>query len=133
MPTENKALDIDARRKIAAILRVLDAAERPLGSTRIARELARRGVDLKGRMVRYYLDETDRQGFTENLGRPGRRLTARGRRELGAAVAVDRVGFVSARVDDLSYRLSFDVATKRGTIILNVSSLPAAGARRRSG
>ena len=60
-------------------------------------------------MVRYYLDEMDAQGFTENLGRPGRRLTSRGREELESAVAVDRVGFVSARVDDLACSLTFDL------------------------
>ncbi len=118
-------MDIDAQRKIATILRVLAEAGRPLGGTRIARELALRGIDLRARMVRYYLEEMDRLGFTDNLGRPGRRLTDRGRIELDSAVAVDRVGFVSARVDELAYRQTFDIETDRGTVILNVSSLPA--------
>lgn len=119
-------MDIDAQRKMAAILRVLAEAGRPLGSTRIARALTLRGIDLKQRMVRYYLGEMDAQGFTENLGRPGRRLTKRGRRELVFAVAVDRVGFVSARVDELAYRQTFDPERRAGSVILNVSSLPAA-------
>jgi repressor of nif and glnA expression len=118
-------MDIDARRKIAAILRILADAGRPLGSTRIARELRLRGVALKQRMVRYYLDETDAQGFTENLGRPGRRLTSRGREELESAVAVDRVGFVSARVDELACSLTFDLERKTGTVILNISTFPS--------
>ncbi len=118
-------MDVDARRKIAAILRVLAEAGRPLGSTRIARELRLRGIDLKQRMVRYYLDEMDAQGFTENLGRPGRRLTSRGREELESAVAVDRVGFVSARVDDLACSLTFDLERRTGTVILNTSTFPS--------
>jgi repressor of nif and glnA expression len=73
-------------------------------------------------MVRYYLDETDAQGFTENLGRPGRRLTSRGREELESAVAVDRVGFVSARVDELACSLTFDLDRRTGTVILNIST-----------
>ena len=64
-------MDIDAQRKTAAILRILAEAGHPLGSTRIARELRLRGIDLKARMIRYYLEQSDAQGFTENLGRPG--------------------------------------------------------------
>ncbi len=118
-------MDIDAQRKTAAILRVLAEAGCPLGSTRIARELRLRGIDLKQRMVRYYLEEMDAQGFTENLGRPGRKLTRRGVRELDSAVAVDRVGFVSARVDELAYRVTFDLERGAGTVILNISSIPS--------
>ena len=60
-------MDLDARRKKAAILSVIAEAGSPLGSSKIAEELKRRGIVLKGRMVRYYLEETDRLGFTENL------------------------------------------------------------------
>ncbi|MHC4199165.1 MAG: NrpR regulatory domain-containing protein, partial [Planctomycetota bacterium] len=117
--------DIDAQRKVATILRVLAEAGRPVGGTRIARELTLRGIDLKQRMVRYYLQKMDAQGLTENLGRPGRRLTGRGRRELESAVAVDRVGFVSARVDELTCRLTFDLEREAGTVIMNVSTVPS--------
>jgi repressor of nif and glnA expression len=116
-------MDIDAQRKTAAILGVLSEAGRPLGSTRIARELRLRGIDLKQRMVRYYLEDMDARGFTENLGRPGRRLTDRGRRELESAVAVDRLGFVSARVDELACSQTFDLDQRAGTVILNISSV----------
>jgi len=118
-------MDIDAQRKIAAILRVLAEADKPLGSTKIARELRQRGIDLQGRMVRYYLESMDAQEFTENLGRPGRRITDRGREEMETAVAIDRVGFVSARVDELAFKLTFDMATRAGTVILNFSTVPA--------
>ncbi len=117
-------MDIDTQRKIAHILRVLADAGRPIGSTRIASELSQRGIAIKQRMVRYYLEEMDGRGFTENLARAGRRLTPKGRSELDSAVALDRVGFVSARVDQLAYKLSFDMTTETGTVILNVSSLP---------
>jgi len=118
-------MDLDTQRKVAAILRILDESGGALGSSRLARELRLRGIDLKARMIRYYLDQMDELGFTENLGRRGRRLTARGRRELESAVAVDRVGFVSARVDELAYRLTFDPETVSGSVIMNVSLLPA--------
>jgi len=118
-------MDMDTQRKVAAILRVLDESGGALGSSRLARELRLRGVDLKARMIRYYLEQMDALGFTENLGRRGRQLTARGRRELESAVAVDRVGFVSARVDELAYRITFDPAVPSGSVITNVSLLPA--------
>ena len=116
-------MDIDAQRKTATILRILAEADHPLGSTRIARELRLRGIDLKQRMVRYYLEEMDKRGFTENLGRPGRKLTRRGLRELESAVAVDRVGFVSSRVDELACSLTFDLERQAGSVILNISSV----------
>jgi len=116
-------MDIETQRKIATILNVLGEVGKPLGSTRIARELQKRGIDLKERMVRYYLELMDAQGFTENLGRPGRRLTARGKREARLAVAVDRVGFVSSRVDELAFRQTYDLDTNTGAVILNVTSL----------
>lgn len=118
-------MDIDAQRKIALILRILSDGGSSMGSKKIARELAAKGVDLQERMVRYYLEQMDGLGFTENLGRPGRRLTDLGREELDSAVAVDRVGFVSARVDQFAYRLSFDPERAEGTVLLNISFLPA--------
>jgi repressor of nif and glnA expression len=117
-------MDVDTQRKMAGILRILADAGRPVGSTRIAAELAQRGIAIKQRMVRYYLEKMDERGFTENLGRAGRRLTSKGRKELDSAVAPDRVGFVSARVDQLAYNLSFSMEDRTGTVILNVSSLP---------
>ena len=118
-------MDIDAQRKISAILQVLVDVARPLGSTHIAEELHKLGVDLKQRMVRYYLHEMDEQGLTENLGRAGRRVTARGREELESAVIIDKVGFISAKVDELAYRTSFDPNLRNGTVILNVSTIPS--------
>lgn len=119
-------MDIDTQRKIAAILRVISDAGEPLGSSKIAEELLIQGIDLKDRMVRYYLKETDKYGFTENLGRQGRRITELGRQELARAVAVDRVGFVSARVDEFSYKTTFDLAQRTGSVILNLSTVPEA-------
>lgn len=118
-------MDIDSQRKVSAILRILAGADGPLGGTRIAEELQSLGFDLKERMVRYYLTEMDRGGLTENLGRAGRRITDRGMEELNTAVVIDKVGFVSAKVDELAYRMSFDLARGAGSVILNVSRIPA--------
>lgn len=116
----------DRGHTIAAILRILEEAGRPLGSTKIARGLRVVGVDLAERMVRNYLAETDRQGLTVNLGRRGRRITDAGRRELAAAGAIEKVGFIDARGEELAYRMTFDPRRRRGTVILNVSTVPRA-------
>jgi hypothetical protein len=109
---------------IAAILRILEEAGRPLGSTKIARSLRVVGVDLAERMVRNYLAETDRLGLTENLGRRGRALTDAGRRELAAMGAVRKIGFVDARGEELAYRMTLDLRRGGGTVIVNLSAVP---------
>jgi len=116
--------DIKTKRQMMAILRVLQESEGPLGSTSIAERLAWQGVELSERNIRNYLSEADSLRWTENLGRRGRRLTDYGLRELERALVVDKVGFVSARVDDLAYRMNFDINTGQGSVILNVSTVP---------
>ncbi|MBM4016757.1 MAG: DUF128 domain-containing protein [Planctomycetes bacterium] len=116
----------DSQRKVTAILRVLEEAGRPLGSTKIARGLRLAGIDLEQRMVRNYLDAMDTAGLTVNLGRRGRQLTERGRRELAASLIIDKVGFIDARADELAYNMTLDLSRHTGTVILNVSTVPAA-------
>jgi repressor of nif and glnA expression len=117
-------MDIDAQRKRVAILRVIADAGESIGSSKIAEELRLQGIDLKERMVRNYLEECDKLGFTENLGRHGRMITLRGQQELRSAVAVDRVGFVSANVDEFAYKTTFDIKSRTGQVILNTSTVP---------
>jgi len=119
-------VNLDSQRKIVTILRVLDEAGRPLGSTKIARALRLAGIDLEQRMVRNYLDATDAAGLTVNLGRRGRELTDYGRRELASTLIIDKVGFVDARADEMAYKMTLDLSRHRGTLIVNISTLPAA-------
>ncbi len=111
------------QRTMVAILRALRDAPGPLGAERIAEQLVSVGMDLSERAVRNYLAQADANGWTHNLGRRGRYLTPSGRQELDGALVLDKVGFVSARVDTLAYRMSFDPATRKGTIILNISTI----------
>jgi hypothetical protein len=119
-------MNLDGRRKIAAILKVLEEAGKPLGSTKIARALRIIGIDLEQRMVRNYLNAMDDEGLTVNLGRPGRQLTPRGRMELASALVIDKVGFIDARGDELAFKMTLDLSRHTGTVILNVSTIPAA-------
>jgi len=116
-------MDIGKQRKIAAILRVLQQSVQPTGSAAISRQLGNMGFNLRERMVRYYLSVTDQMGMTENLGRRGHIITDRGRRELEVAVAIDKVGFVNSRIDEMTYRMHFDEEAMAGTVIMNYSTV----------
>lgn len=119
------AMDIDAQRKMMAILRVIGQHGPAVGSSAISRHLAEWGLDLRERMVRNYLVQTDEAGLTRNLGRRGRSLTEQGRKELELGIAIDRVGFVASRVDELAYKMTFDPNRLTGSIILNTSLVTA--------
>jgi hypothetical protein len=114
----------DAGKVGHALLRVLAEAGKPLGASRLARELALQGIDLQPRMVRYYLGVLDERGWTENRGRVGRDLTAQGREELARTAATERIGLASARMDEMAYRMDLDLVRRRGALILNLSRIP---------
>jgi len=61
--------------------------------------------------------------MTKNLGRRGHVITSQGRKELDVAVAIDKVGFVNARIDELAYRMDFDESSMTGAIIMNMSTI----------
>ncbi len=116
-------LDIKTRRRMTAILRVLHDSPKPMGSQRIAETLLLSGIDLGERTVRNYLAQADDMGWTKNLGRRGRTLTSQGVQELQGALVVDKVGFVSTRVDSLSYQMDYDVEKHAGNVVLNISTV----------
>ncbi|MCX7819615.1 MAG: NrpR regulatory domain-containing protein [Kiritimatiellae bacterium] len=109
-----------------AILRALLTAERPLGAAKIAEHLAERGIDLQPRSVRYHLSRTDRAGWTRLVDRRhGRRLTELGAEEARRVNAEEKLGFIAARMDDLGYRMTFDLRTMAGSVVANTALLSA--------
>jgi repressor of nif and glnA expression len=108
-------------RKRLAVLDVLSANERPMGSSKITDILTAQGVEISERTVRLYLEELDAMGLTENLGRRGRRITETGMREADAARVLERVGFLSGKIDTMAYRVSFDPDLCKGQVVLNLS------------
>ncbi len=104
-----------------AILKVLAGVREPVGATRIVELLLGAGVDLSARTVRFHLLELDRQGLTELVSRrSGRIITRAGREELAKSDVLLKVGLVSAKVDTLSYTMSFDVKSGEGAVIANM-------------
>lgn len=121
-------------RKTLAILSALKASREPLSGAEIVKVLQAEGHDISERTVRLYLLQMDREGFTEALGRRGRRITDAGLHELGSSRIIERVGFLSAKIDAMTYRMDFDLSTRSGTVVINVTVadprhvLPCAGA-----
>jgi len=111
------------QRRIISILNVLHGAEKPLGGTRIALKLQEVGFDLSQRTVRNYLSELDQNGLTRNLGKRGRGITAKGKEELKSACVINKVGFISSKIDTLACQMNFSLRKQKGRIILNISSM----------
>ncbi len=114
----------DMERKLLGILRILADSDEPIGARAIAAKLAEDGIELSERTVRYHLRLMDERGLTRNLGEPGRLITERGREEIENAGVTDKLGFISSKIDTLAYQSTFDMDTKTGEIILNISFIP---------
>lgn len=117
-------MEIKTDKNIIAVLRVLREAPKPLGGTRIAKQIQLYGINLCPRAVRYYLALTDKAGFTKNLGnKRGRMITPEGRKELNNAFVMSKIGLVASRIDELSYKMKFSLSKLSGKIVLNISTI----------
>lgn len=108
-------------RKQLMLLRSLRDAEKPRHSADIAAELSAAGQEINERTVRLHLAALDRAGCTVAFGRKGRRITPLGLQELKADISYQRVGLLSARIDQMTYRMEFDPQTRAGQVIVNVA------------
>jgi repressor of nif and glnA expression len=112
----------DVERKITAILKVLSDSAEPLGGRVISRRLREQGVDLNERTVRYHLKIMDERGLTRSIGqRDGRTITQPGLEELKCALVCDKLGFVTSRIELLSYLTTFDSERQTGDVPVDVS------------
>lgn len=107
--------------KRVAILRILQEVGGPIGSTAITERLAAMGHDISERTVRFHLLDMDAAGLTQNLGRNGRAITRRGLGELDTARGFDKVGILSAKIDQMTYKMDFELASRTGSVVLNLS------------
>ncbi len=66
----------------------------------------------------------EREGLVAHARRGrhgGRTITELGIGEIKDALVMERVGFTAAKVDTLAWKISFDLASKSGLVVLNVS------------
>ncbi len=107
------------------ILRVLAELGGPVGAARLATVLADHGIELSPRAIRYHLERLDAAGLTRLVHRRrGRVLTERGAIEAERVAVPEKIGFISVKVDDLGYRMTYDVDQGTGTVVINVATLP---------
>ena len=114
----------DAKRKVIAILKVLQDSKEPLGARLIAQSLKSYGIELGERAVRYHLKIMDERGLTRLVGRDGRLITDAGVEELKSALVRDKVGFAISRIELLAFRTNFDPNRRAGLVPVNVSFFP---------
>ena len=108
-------------KKRLAILRILQEAEGPVKSGRLMENLQSMGLEVSERTIRNYLLDMNRSGLTRSFGKKGRIITEKGLKELGSARVFEKVGFLAAKIDQLTYGMSFDLYRKQGTVITNVT------------
>lgn len=112
--------DID--RKITAILKILSDSPLPLGSRTISKLLEEQGIYLGERAVRYHLKIMDERGMTRSVGhKDGRTITVPGLEELRNSLVTDKIGFVSAKIERLSYMTNVGLRSGTGRVPIDVS------------
>lgn len=117
-------------RKRLAILRILRNSGTPLSSERLTEMLAEQGYTLAERTVRLHLAQLDKEGFTTAVAKQGRQITEKGIAEMSRARVYDKLGFLTSRIHQMTYAMSFDLSTLSGTVVVNTSLLPLSEADR---
>lgn len=118
-------MDERTKKHQTEILKILKDAEKPMGSVRLAEELAAAGVEMKDRTVRFHLRRMDELGLTHKVSRrAGRTITPLGAEELEHANVIRRISFIVSKIEGLSYNMTFGISKKVGTVVLNVSYVP---------
>lgn len=78
-------------------------------------------MDISERTVRFHLQALDSLGLTNYREKKGRFLTSKGLVELTKAHVYDRVGFLSSKIDDMIFQMSFNPHTAEGSVLVNLS------------
>jgi hypothetical protein len=109
------------KRKELLILNILKNSEAPLTSVRIAEETSALGHEMSERTVRLYLQKMDQEGLTNSNRKLGHRITECGLTELDSSIIIEKVGFLSAKIDQMTYKMNFDLNTASGSVVINVT------------
>lgn len=109
------------KKKELLILGVLKNSSVPLTNSKIAAELLLLGHEVSERTVRLYLQGMEAEGLVQGNGKRGQRITEQGLNELDSSQIYERVGFLSAKIDQMTYRMNFDLNTTSGTVVINMT------------
>jgi repressor of nif and glnA expression len=108
-------------RKKLLILKLLEEDSGSVSSRELKDRLLEQGIEMSERTIRFHLLSLDKDGFTDYRGKKGRYITPKGKLELSRTRVHERVGFLSAKIDQLTYRMHFDLKQRKGTVIVNTS------------
>jgi hypothetical protein len=108
-------------KRIKTILKIISESKAPIGSAEIAEKLKEYGIEMPERTVRYHLKSINDQGLIQVHWKEGREITSKGLRELRDAFVSDKLGFMSSRIDNLSYQMDFNIDEKKGAVIINLT------------
>lgn len=111
--------------KRLAILRILQNSKKPVSSQEIAENLKTIGYDISERTIRFHLQLMDKEKLTNYVNKQGREITEIGLIELSKARIVERVGYLNAKIDRLTYLMDFDPVNLTGKVIINISLVEA--------
>jgi repressor of nif and glnA expression len=106
-----------------AVLNALKNSSVPLTSSKIEELLKNSGYYLSERTIRIYLKELDEQGLIKTYGKKGRIITPKGLDELSVTNIVEKIGFLSAKIDQMTYKMDFNLKNRTGKVVVNTSFL----------
>jgi len=109
------------KRKELLILNMLKNSREPMTSSKIAAGISALGHEMSERTIRLYLQKMDQNGLTIKKGKSGHKITECGLIELDSSVIFEKVGFLSAKIDQMTYKMNFDISTRSGTVVINVT------------
>ena len=109
------------KRKELLVLRALKNAQSALTSARIAEEISSLGHEISERTVRLYLHQLVTDGLAKSNGKKGNTISERGLKELESSRIIEKVGFLSAKIDQMTYRMNFDLNTTSGSVVINIT------------
>ncbi len=110
---------IEKRRLL--ILKILKEADAPLGSDVITEKMKCLGYDISERTVRFHLLAMDKEGYTQYIGKRGRKITDKGKLEIPNAMVHQKIGFLNAKIDQMTYLMNFNLKTLQGSVVVNTS------------
>jgi len=113
----------EVEQKRLLILKALRESSLPLSSGTIHEQLLSKGIDISERTVRFHLKALDGLGLTKYKEKKGRFLTTKGLEEIAKAQVYYQVGYLSSKIDEMTYKMSFDPSDARGTVLINFSTL----------
>jgi len=108
-------------RKNNIILKFIAEAKGPVGSKEIATYFKTLGIEMSERTVRYHLKMLNDQGLLKVFWKEGRMLTKKGQEEIENGMVLEKIGLVSSKIEALCYQMDFNLAERKGRVILNIS------------